>query len=119
MFLNKFYRAVREDRLIGPVFLHKIDRSEWQQHLTKMYSFWTAVLLREVDYKGNPFAHHIGLQTSSEHFDRWITIFEYVIKTNFSGVKANQALERAHKIRHIFDTRLSYMNANRQTRRIQ
>ena len=37
--VDTFYRRVREDELLGPVFEEKIQEN-WPRHLDIMYRFW-------------------------------------------------------------------------------
>jgi hemoglobin len=52
-----FYARVREDPLIGPVFNGAI--TDWDDHLEKLISFWSSVMLTSGRYKGNPVAAHM------------------------------------------------------------
>jgi len=110
--VDNFYNKVRKDDLIGPIFSNRIGANSWKKHLSKMYSFWNTVLFGQADYRGNPFSHHINLNLSTEHFDRWISLFEESINNLFEGPKANETLERAHKMRKMFETKLNYIHSN-------
>ena len=104
--VNQFYYQVRTDELIGPIFNAKIGDSNWPAHLSKMHGFWNTVLFGAVEYRGNPFSHHVRLGIKKEHFDRWISLFEKTVRDLFSGEKANEAILRAKKMRLMFETKL-------------
>jgi len=73
-----FYARVREDALIGPVFAAAI--SDWNEHLEKLTTFWSSVMLTSGRYKGNPVAahmKHLGVITP-DMFDRWLSIWAEV-----------------------------------------
>jgi truncated hemoglobin YjbI len=62
LLVDSFYGTVREDDLIGPIFLGKI--TDWPVHLEKMYRFWQTILLEEYTYNGAPFPPHARTHTS-------------------------------------------------------
>ena len=109
VFVDEFYAKVREDDLIGPVFMEVIG--DWQPHLEKMYAFWNAVLFGVAGFKGNPFAKHAPLKIEQEHFDRWLLLFGETIDTHFKGPVADDTKKKAglmaemflHKLRHMAD----------------
>jgi hypothetical protein len=39
--IDRFYGAIRDDRLLGPVFAAAIGE-EWTPHLAKMKAFWSS-----------------------------------------------------------------------------
>jgi len=112
LFVNQFYESVEKDDLIGPIFSNKIEPDAWEIHLSKMHSFWNTVLFGVADYRGNPFSHHINLGLEKEHFDRWISLFEKIITSNFQGPKADEAKQRASSMREIFEIKLNAIKAN-------
>jgi len=108
--VDSFYQKVQKDDLLAPVFGEQAN-VHWEAHLPTMYDFWNKVLLGQGTYKGNPFQKHIPLKIESAHFERWVSLFEDTIDTNFSGQKANEAKLRANTIAHIFQTKLG-VNVN-------
>lgn len=112
IFVDQFYGDVESDKLIGPIFLGKMPEGDWSKHLERMYSFWNTVLFGVPDYRGNPFSHHIYLGIEKPHFDRWIALFEKTIDDNFAGAKANEAKERAGKMRMMFESKLDAIKIN-------
>jgi len=112
VFVNAFYDQVRNDDTIGPIFNQKINTSHWPKHLEKMYSFWNTVLFGVAEYRGNPFSKHIPLKVDTKHFDNWILLFENAVRQNFSGPKAEEAIQRAHKMRLLFESKLKHLQSN-------
>lgn len=105
VFVDSFYDKVRHDTLIGPVFFGAIT-GDWQPHLDRMYAFWDSVLFSKPGFTGNPFAKHVTLRISQEHFDRWLLLFDQTIAENFVGPLADEAKNRASMIAKIFVSRL-------------
>src|SRR6266576_3365805 len=55
--VDAFYTKVRLDPELAPIFARAIP-GDWQPHLTKMYAFWSSVMLTTGRYKGNPVVKH-------------------------------------------------------------
>lgn len=108
LFVDEFYDKVREDDLIGPVFLKVIV--DWQPHLDKMYAFWNAVLFGVSGYKSNPFSKHAPLQIEPQHFERWLILFGETIDDHFEGIVAKDIKNRAGLMANMFMGRLRLMN---------
>jgi len=112
LFVDEFYEKVRQDDVLGPIFLKAIP-GDWQPHLNKMYAFWNTVLFGVSGYKGNPFSKHAPLQIEQDHFDRWLKLFAETINTHFEGPVAQDAQKRAGLMAEMFLSRLRYANSNR------
>ncbi|WP_395396882.1 group III truncated hemoglobin [Novosphingobium sp. BL-8A] len=71
-----FYARVRSDPMLAPVFNAAVD--DWDQHLERLVSFWSSVLLSSGKYKGNPVAIHGALEPkiTPEMFDRWLELWD-------------------------------------------
>ena len=73
--VDAFYTKVRLDPELAPIFARAIP-GDWQPHLTKMYAFWSSVMLTTGRYKGNPVVKHLvipGIQPGL--FERWLALF--------------------------------------------
>ena len=96
--VDQFYKQVVEDKIIGD-FFNKVVVLDWGKHIPIMYDFWETVLFGNAGYKGHPIPVHIALSKKEkiepQHFERWIQLWETTIRTNFSGEKANEAVQRA------------------------
>lgn len=92
-----FYDQIRTDDLLGPVFNAEID--DWDEHLPKMVSFWSSVILRTRTYNGRPVPAHAKLEgLTKAHFDRWLAMFEETANNIFTPDSANEFVSRAHQI---------------------
>lgn len=69
-----FYRKVREDRVLGPIFEAHVE--DWPQHLYRMCAFWSSVVLMTGRYHGQPMQKHLALPIDARHFDHWLALFE-------------------------------------------
>lgn len=76
--VDHFYDRVRSDPALGPVFNGAI--ADWDDHLQKLASFWSSVMLRSGCYKGNPMAAHLRHKGSISPvmFDRWLALWSEV-----------------------------------------
>lgn len=70
-----FYARIREDAELGPVFNDAIV--DWPEHLEKLISFWSSVMLTSGHYKGNPVAGHVKHRDriSPALFERWLALW--------------------------------------------
>lgn len=73
-FVEQFYDAIREDDMLGPIFMGKIK--DWPVHLGRMKTFWRSVLHNSGEYSGNPMQLHVAMpELGEEHFAHWLTLF--------------------------------------------
>src|SRR3546814_11603274 len=72
--VDRFYSAVREDAMLGPVFDARVD--DWPKHLGQMNRFWQSILLSAGNFVGNPMMKHLAIPTiGQEHFQQWLRLF--------------------------------------------
>lgn len=105
--VDTFYGTVREDDLIGPIFLGKI--TDWSVHLEKMYRFWQTILLEEYTYNGAPFPPHATLPIQRAHFDRWLNLWYQTVDSLFQGKVAEEAKWRGERMAGVFLSKLNYL----------
>lgn len=107
--LDKFYVKVIADPVIGKIFTEVIKLS-WDKHMPVMYSFWNSILLGANSYTGNPMTKHIELNNiyplTTDHFERWLLLWEETVNENFSGTMADQAISRAKNIASIMQSKI-------------
>lgn len=108
--VDTFYGTVREDDLIGPIFLGKI--TDWSVHLGKMYRFWQTILLEEYTYNGAPFPPHATLPIQRTHFDRWLNLWYQTVDSLFQGKVAEEAKWRGERMAGVFLSKLDYLQQN-------
>jgi len=108
--VDQFYGQVLEDDLLKPIFVD-LAEVDWDDHLPKMYSFWSSLLLGTASYHGAPFPVHAALMPNLtvEHFDRWLDLFEGTISSLFEGPVADTARQRARNIAYIFQAKLGLL----------
>lgn len=98
LLVNSFYDKVRANEILGVIF-NDIAKVDWEDHLPKMYSFWSSILLGERSYSGRPMKVHIDLSrkaTMNEAaFNEWLTLFHQTVDELFSGATAETAKTRS------------------------
>ena len=100
--VTQFYQRVQNDALLGPVFNAQIQEHEWSTHLDIMCDFWSSVLLTTGRYRGNPRATHMSLpEITPEHFDRWLCLFEPILREVFDETAATWIFSRAQRMRAV------------------
>nr|WP_246717530.1 group III truncated hemoglobin [Oricola nitratireducens] len=73
--VREFYRRVRLDARLGPIFAREIE-GDWEPHLEKMTEFWCSVILKTGNYHGRPVPAHTKLaDVTEDDFQIWLGIF--------------------------------------------
>jgi Truncated hemoglobins len=107
--VDGFYDKVRKDPLIGPIF-NDTAKVDWEEHLPKLYNFWSDLLLGEDSYRGRPFPPHMKLNLELTHFERWLALFVLTVDEHFVGLKAEEAKSRAVRIARNFMINLNILS---------
>lgn len=92
--VNSFYGRVFKDEILFAFF----SELDFDKHLPKMVDFWCYVLLGESGYTTNVIEKHLHLSLKSEHFERWIYLFNQVLDDYFEGDNVELAKQRAFTI---------------------
>lgn len=96
--VERFYAAIREDDLLGPIFAERVE--SWPEHLARMKSFWRSILFNSGEFSGNPMVKHVVITGLEErHFAHWLTLF-YATLRELEGDPGASSLvgERARAI---------------------
>ena len=104
--VNRFYGKARRDPMIGPVFNSAV--SDWDEHLGKLYEFWSSVMLTTGRYKGNPMAAHLKHPIKPEFFDRWLALWRETAGEIFAPDIAAQFVMKAGRISESLKLALFY-----------
>ena len=100
--VNRFYKKIRKDAILGPIFNAIIE--DWEAHLELLTDFWESQLLTKRTYLGNPIAVHnevddkMNHTITSEHFGLWLNMWFSTIDELFEGETAWVAKNRAQKM---------------------
>jgi hemoglobin len=101
--VHGFYDEIRRDELLGPIFLDRIEPSDWPRHLAKMCDFWSATLLRTSRYDGRPLPPHLTISGLGEaHFRRWLRLFRATVRRICPPEVAALFMDRALRVAHSF-----------------
>jgi hemoglobin len=96
--IEAFYRKVRRDPDLAPVFEAAIPDEAWPIHLEIIRGFWSSVLLKTGRYKGNPLRAHLGKGIRPEHFERWLALFDATAAEVLSPAAAAILTDKARQI---------------------
>lgn len=94
--VHSFYKKVREDALLGPIFDARVK--DWDAHLERMCLFWSSVALGAATYQGSPMQVHAPLPVDAQHFDRWLALFEATASAVCPPAAAEHFIVRARRI---------------------
>ena len=106
--VDAFYAKVRTDELLAPVFNARIR--DWGPHLSRMYAFWSSVILMTGRYHGSPMAKHMPLPVDADHFDRWLALFEQTAREICPPEAAAHFVERARRIAESLELGMANVN---------
>ncbi len=96
--VDAFYARVREDAVLSPIFESKLA-GKWEEHMPRMYAFWTKILLGSGDFQSNVFGKHMALTgIEREHFVRWLTLFRMTAIEVFGIDDAKVPIQVAERI---------------------
>lgn len=92
LMVDRFYEKVRQDAHLAPMFNPMLD-GRWEQHMPKMYAFWSSVLLASGQYRGNPVRKHYLVQNlKPEDFSHWLELF----KSNLTEIYTPEITEKIY-----------------------
>ncbi|HLP75289.1 MAG TPA: group III truncated hemoglobin [Candidatus Paceibacterota bacterium] len=87
--IKSFYADVRQHAVLGPIFNAKIH--DWPAHLEKIAEFWALQAGGPSHYRGGFGAAHIPLELKPDHFQLWLSLWEF---NNSRLLAAREAAKR-------------------------
>ncbi|MDO6517356.1 group III truncated hemoglobin [Zobellia uliginosa] len=102
LLVDTFYRKIREEETLGPIFNGII--SDWEAHLELLTDFWETQLFLQRKYHGNPVTAHQEVDDktnhtiTSEHFGLWLNLWFATLDELFDGERVWIAKNRAQKM---------------------
>lgn len=99
--VDEFYRRVRADPVLAPVFVAAIGEGEaaWQAHAARLCRFWSSLMRRSGAYHGDPYSAHLRLPgLTPAMFDRWLALFGETCAAEFPPELAAAFTERADRV---------------------
>jgi hemoglobin len=98
LLVDTFYARVRKDAVLSPIFERRLA-GKWDEHMLRMYAFWTQILLGSGDFQGNVFGKHMALSgIEREHFVRWLALFRMTAVEVFGIDGAKVPIKVAERI---------------------
>ena len=106
--VDVFYDKVRLDAELAPIFLRAIP-GDWEPHLTRMYAFWSSVMLTTGRYKGNPVVKRLVIPGIQPHlFERWLALFNETCGELFDDGVSEEFRAKAARIAESLKLALFY-----------
>jgi len=107
--VDEFYKRVRLDPVLAPIFAQAIASDDWGPHLSTMQKFWSSVMLTSGRYKGNPVPKHLQLAGMAPPlFDHWLGLFAQTCHELFIDEVANEFIIKAQRIAESLKLALFY-----------
>ncbi len=94
--VDRFYRRVRADLVLGPVFETAVD--DWDDHIAQLVRFWSSVALGSRLFKGDPVGVHRRLPITPDMFPRWLTLWGETVDDLFEPAAAAPLRSAAERI---------------------
>ncbi|MDF0490091.1 group III truncated hemoglobin [Sphingomonas sp. H39-1-10] len=96
--IDAFYARIRVDAELGPIFNDAIE--DWPEHLDKLVSFWSSVMLTTGRYKGQPVPAHKKHQhrLAPALFERLLTLWAEVTNEQMTARAAAALQAKAARI---------------------
>ena len=107
--VDEFYRRVRLDPKLAPIFERAISDGDGSLHLATMRDFWSSVMLTSGRYKGNPVAKHLQLEGMEPLlFEHWLDLFTQTCRELFVEEVAAAFAVKAQRIAESLKLALFY-----------
>ena len=98
LMVDSFYAKVRADEVLGPVFADALH-GQWDEHMPRMYRFWSTLLLGTRSFQGRVADKHMALPgITPEHFARWLGLFKETLDRIYTRETAEYILQIAGRI---------------------
>lgn len=108
--VSTFYAEVRNDALLGDLFVRQIGPN-WSDHEARVCDFWETILFGAHKFKSRALLGHLEVDEMCPlcpfHFQRWCDLFRSAVQTNFEGERAQRALCRAEAMSLSLQTKLT------------
>ena len=99
--VDAFYRRVRADPVLAPVFHAAIGEgeAEWAAHAARLCHFWSSLMRRSGAYHGDPYSAHLRLPgLTPAMFAHWLALFAETCAERFPPELAAAFTERAGRV---------------------
>lgn len=94
--VDTFYDRIQVHPVLGPVFNDVVG--DWDEHKTRLTSFWCSVALGARSYRGNPLAKHQPLPIDSGHFQQWLALWQQTTRDVLGDELGEHMLGYARRI---------------------
>jgi hemoglobin len=112
--VKAFYVKLMKDELLSHFFEDFSNQELLEAHLQTLVNFWDNILFYSGGYRKNAMEPHLKLQATkpfqSEHFKRWLSIFNDTVDALFSGENAHAIKSRALSIATVMEIKIMNIN---------
>lgn len=102
--VRRFYAMAQQDAVLGPLFAAHIW--DWEAHYSRLVDFWASVGLLAGRYHRNALQAHRPLGLRTEHFVRWLELFDQALQAEVSPQAREHLLVIAKRIADTLRNRL-------------
>lgn len=100
--VRTFYVNLNEIPEMKAVFDQVVEQPAddwWEKHIQKLTDFWVGVLGGPKNFRGSPPMAHMPLGLSSDHFNRWLAVWEHTCEQTLPEKSAIFLMEAAGRMR--------------------
>lgn len=102
--IKPFYADIRQHKVLGPIFNAQIK--DWDAHLAKITEFWAVQTGGQSRYRGGFARAHMSLGLQPEHFQHWLTLWEFNNARSLSAKEADEMNALAQELGRRLSTML-------------
>ncbi len=114
LLVKAFYVKLMKDELLSHFFEDFSNPELLETHLQTLVNFWDNILFYSGGYRKNAMEPHLKLQQTksfnSNHFKRWLSIFNSTVDELFEGEIAHAAKTRALSIATVMEIKIKNLN---------
>ena len=107
--MESFYTKALTDELIS-FFFTEVAPLHMETHMPLIVDFWETVVFGVAKYKGNVLQVHQHIHQLSafktEHFARWVVLFQQTVNELYAGSNAEMVKQRAESIATVMRIKL-------------
>lgn len=108
--VSAFYVDLLKSKELSHYFEAFKDETVLNRHLETLVDFWDNTLFYSGTYKKNAIKPHIDIHAKngiqSSHFNKWLSLFNKAVDTNFKGQNSETIKSRALSIATVIKLKL-------------
>lgn len=100
--VRTFYQNLNQIPEMKSVFDQVVETPAeqwWERHIQKLTDFWAGVLGGPKNFRGSPPVAHLGLGLNTDHFNKWLSVWEHTCEQELPEEAAVFLMQAAGRMR--------------------